>query len=169
MMANAAKSTVQKPPTSKAPAKAPAPPPAKASRIYKGVIERYEHGQLVSTEPAPTPPAAQAPAKLSQKAAPATTAAPAAPPPPASIATPRDAQNSEHVVAKLGSEDIWSFRLVNPQDPSQGVTVTHYQGYRVMSRNTHKTARADQLYHEMLAKGLVYVDGQVHRLVDEDI
>jgi hypothetical protein len=146
------------------PAEAPAPPPANESRIHHGVIERYAHGKLVSREapkfaakpkPAPTPTPVNS--------------APAAPQPPDSIATPRDAQNSEHFIGKLGTDDIWGFKLVNPKDTSKGVIVTHYQGYRVMSRNEHNTERADKLYHEMLAKGLVYIDGIQHKLVDEDL
>jgi hypothetical protein len=156
--AMAAKGTSQPTPPTPANGTAQPKPPANESRIHHGVIERYAHGKLVSRE-APKPAA---------KPKPAATSAPAAPQPPASIATPRDAQNSEHFIGKLGSEDIWSFKPINPKDTSKGVIVTHYQGYRVMSRNEHKTERADTLYHEMLAKGLVYIDGVKHKLVDEE-
>jgi hypothetical protein len=191
-MAHATKSTHKKPPAATTPTQGagkttllppanghsqPAKPPAHESRIKNGVIERYEHGKLISRTPAklspntapavkaPAAPVKPAPAKPATKAA---TSAPVAPPPPASIATPRDAQNSEHFVCRLGTEDIWGFRLVNPKDASQGVIVTHYTGYAVLSRHTHKPARADQIYHDMLAKGLVYVDGVVYKLMDED-
>jgi hypothetical protein len=150
-MANATKNTGKKPPTSKAP---------KANgQANNWTFPKPESGTSVLTP--------EQKAALQAKAKPAATSAPAAPQPPASIATPRDAQNSEHFVGQLGTENLWGFKLVNPKDTSKGMIVTHYQGYDIVSQHQRTSSFADKLYHDMLEKCLVYIDGVVHRLVDE--
>jgi hypothetical protein len=165
-MANATKSTHKKPPAAHTPTQAtgqptpPAPanghsqlatPPAKESRILPGgIIERYEHGQLISTEPAPKP---KTPAP---KATPAKAKAPTGPKP-----------GEAYFVGRLGTEDLWQFAPISAE-PGAAVVVRHYKGYELLSEYRRSANFADKLYHDMLEKGLVYIDGVKHKLVDED-
>jgi hypothetical protein len=144
-MAHAAKRTHKQPPAAQAPTQAtakPTPPapanghgqPAKESRIVNGTIERYEHGQLVSTEPAPTP---KTPAP---KATPAKAKAPTGPKP-----------GEAYFVGKLGAEDLWEFAPISAE-PGAAVVVRHFKGYELLSEYRRSANFADTLYHEMLVR-----------------
>jgi hypothetical protein len=158
-MANASKSTHKKPPAANTPAKPPGQaqptptPPAKESRIVHGTIERYEHGRLISTTPAPKPK------PPTSKVTPAKT-----PPQP----TPTGPKPGEaYFVGKLGTDDLWQFAPVSAA-PGAAVVVRHFKGYELLSESRRSASFADKLYHDMLAKGLVYIDGVKHKLVEED-
>jgi hypothetical protein len=142
----------------------PATPPAKESRIIKGVIEHYEHGKLVSREepklaakpkPAPTP----TPAKAALKPTLAT-----------ALKAAMDAKQKIIYVGKLGTDDIWEFKPIDLTDPSQGVHVAHYKGYEPQGKTvTKRWHEAERLFDDMLTKsGFTWIDGVKHKLVDED-
>ncbi len=155
------------------------PPPANETRVLPdGTIQRFKDGQLVKTTPPPkangqaTPKPAVAVAKGNpSKAAPPkpSTAEPRPPQPPASLqAAVQATGNPEQFIAKLNTEDIWGFRCIDPTGPSQGVMVTHYRGYDIVRQHRRSEPFANKLWHDMLKAGLTWIDGVIHRLVDEE-
>jgi len=94
----------------------PAAPPANESRIVNGTIERYEHGTLVSTTPAPKP-------KSKPTQTPKAPAAPIGPKP-----------GEAYFVGRLGTEDLWELKPVSAA-PGAAVIVTHYNGYEMLRQH----------------------------------
>jgi hypothetical protein len=157
-MATATKSTKT---TGKTPPTSPAPPPATETRVLPdGTIERYTNGRLIKTTP---PPKANGkPSKLPA----------AAPQPPASLQAAVQATGEpKHYVGKLGTEDIWAFEVIKPHDQASPVLVRRFIGYDQQGADKRYAAKqADQLWRELLTeRGYTWIDGQVHRLVDEDV
>jgi hypothetical protein len=144
-MANATKSTHKKPPTANTPTQGtgkptppapanghsqPATPPAKESRILPGgIIERYEHGKLVSRE-APKPAAKPAANTSLSKITPPQ--APVVPTLAAAVKAAVAAKQKIIYVGKLGTDDLWEFKPIDLTDPSLGVHLQHYtlRGFR---------------------------------------
>jgi hypothetical protein len=185
-MANATtatKATSKAQPTAKAPAKAtgqatpapqanghsqPATPPAKESRIVKGVIERYEHGQLISTEPAPKAATPKASPATPQAKTPAPKATPAKTPLQAPTVPTGPKPGEAYFIGKLGTEDLWQFAPISVE-PGAAVVVRHFKGYELLSEYRRSAEYAQKLYRDLLDRSFVFIDGIVHKLMDEDL
>jgi hypothetical protein len=159
-MATSTPSKSSQRPSQAQPTPKPQPPATETRVLPDGTIERYAHGRLVSTTP---PPKAKPPKQPA--------AAPQAPPPPASpqaavLATGQPTQ----YLARLGTTDIWAFEVKQPQDPDSPIIVRRFIGYDQQGADKRYAAtQAGKLWREMLtARGYAWIDGQVHKLVDED-
>jgi hypothetical protein len=72
-------------------------------------------------------------------------------------------------VGRLGTDDIWAFEALKPRKPDSPVIVRQFVGYDQQGADKRYSAKqADQMWREMLNdRGYTYIDGVVHRLVDE--
>jgi hypothetical protein len=75
-----------------------------------------------------------------------------------------------HYLALLNTETIWEFEVIKPRDPESPVIVRRFSGYDQQGADKRYAAmQAGKLWRELLGEqGYTWIDGTVHKLVDED-
>jgi hypothetical protein len=123
---------------------------ATETRVLKdGTIQRYAHGHLISTTPAP-------PATPAKAQPPKTPAAPTGPTP-----------GETYIIGPLDGDDLWEFAPASAE-PGAAVVVRRYQGYTRLREHRRSAAYAAKLSKDLLDRGYVWIDGVHYKLVDED-
>jgi len=161
-MATAPKATTRRSQAQPTPTPAPATGETAVDWPYPkphgtSVLTPEQRAALQATRPAkakaktPTPKAT--PAKAKPRKPPA---APAGP-------TPGEA----YIVGQLDGEDLWEFAPVSAE-PGAAVLVRHFTGYALLREHRRSAAYASKLYHELLDRGYVWIDGVHYKMVDEE-